>query len=260
MKILYGKKFLITGINNKFSIALGIANVMYLNGAELGFTYQNTKLKKKIKLLTKHLDPKFYLCCDVSNSNSIKSLFLKISNFWNSFNGIIHCIAYVNKSQLSGDYLDVITKLDFQQANDITSYSFVEMAKFSKNMLEIGSVLLTISYLGSIRVVPFYNTMGVAKASLEANVRYIAASLGKKKIRVNAISSGPIKTISSYSIKNFNKILETYKQNSPIPKLVTSKDIGNVASFLCSNFSNGITGQVIYVDNGFNIVSCYANR
>ncbi|CAL4042731.1 Enoyl-[acyl-carrier-protein] reductase [NADH] FabI [Buchnera aphidicola (Tetraneura ulmi)] len=255
MKILSGKKFLITGVNNKFSIALGIANIMYLHGAELGFSYQNIRLKKKIKFLTKHLNPKFFLCCDVSNSNSIRSLFSKMSNFWDSFNGIIHCIAYVDKSQFSGDYLDVVTKLNFQEANNITSYSFVEMAQFGKNMLARGSVLLTISYLGSVRVVPFYNTMGVVKASLEANVRYIASSLGKKKIRVNAISSGPIKTTSSYSIRNFNKILETYRKKSPIPRLVTTKEIGNVASFLCSDFSNGITGQVIYVDNGFNIIS-----
>ncbi|CAL4321824.1 Enoyl-[acyl-carrier-protein] reductase [NADH] FabI [Buchnera aphidicola (Neophyllaphis podocarpi)] len=254
MKLLSGKKILITGITNKMSIAYGIAKTMHEHDAILSFTYQNIKIKNKIKKLTKEFKSTLLINCDVTSDTSIKKLFLTLSKKWNTFDCIVHSIAYSPNYQLYGSYIDSINRNDFQTVHDITSYSFVALAKYGINYLNSGSSLITISYLGSQRAIQNYNIMGVAKASLESNVRYMSKDLGPMNIRVNAISSGPIKTISSSCIKNFRRVFSDNASNSPLRKNVTIKDIGNVAVFLSSNLSSSITGQIIYVDGGFSII------
>ncbi|WP_343189699.1 enoyl-ACP reductase FabI [Buchnera aphidicola] len=252
-KILLGKKILITGVSNKLSIAYGIAKIIRSYGAKLAFSYYPEKNKKKVIKLANLFKSNIVFFCDVKKDDSIKNFFFNLSKIWKKFDGIIHSIAFASKSQLSGNYLDVLTRKDFILSHEISSYSFSALAKESKDMLNNFSSLITISYIGSNRVVPNYNVMGLAKASLESNVRYMAFSLGKNNIRVNAISSNPIKTVSSYCIKNFKKIMDHSIKNSFIKTPIDTLKIGNSAVFLLSELSSGITGQVIYVDGGFNI-------
>ncbi|MCV2528872.1 MAG: enoyl-ACP reductase [Candidatus Lightella neohaematopini] len=256
MNLLLNKKILVTGVSSKYSIAYGIAKTLRKFGASLIITCQNEKLKLRIEKILISLDPIDIITCDVSQDSEIDLLFVKISKIWSKFDGLIHSIAYVNNKQLSDDYIKVINRHDFIKAHEISSYSFAALSKASFNMLNTNSSLVTITYLGSKKVVPNYNIMGIAKASLEANVRYIAYSMGKNNIKVNAISSGPIKTISSYKIKDFKNMFSYYINHNCIKKEITIDNIGNVAVFLCSELSNGITGEVINVDNGFNILSC----
>lgn len=255
MGILKGKKILITGIYNSRSIAFGIAQSMYHQQAELGFVCQNEKISNKIKDLVSEMKSNFILSCDVSNDENIKKLFFNVSKVWKKFDGLVHCIAYCPKKYLNGDFIDNITRKGFNISHEISSYSFLGMVKECRKMLNSFSSLVTLSYLGAKKVVPNYNIMGLAKASLEANVRYMAYTLGENNIRVNTISCGPIKTVSSYNIKNFNKINNFHHSSSFIKNLITAENIGNVASFLLSNLSYGITGSVIYVDHGVNISS-----
>lgn len=253
--ILKGKKILISGISNNLSIAFGIAKVMYSHGAQLAFTCKNNKLKRRILSFSSELGSDIVIPCDVIDDRNIKRLFFELSDIWKTFDGFIHSIAFASKYSLSGNYINTTTRDIFQTAHNISSYSFLAMCRECKKMLNKNASLVTLSYLGAQRVVPNYNVMGLAKASLESNVRYMANSLGSDNIRVNAISAGPIKTVSSFSIKKFKKILNVYHSMAPIRRSITSEDIGNTASFLCSNLSNGITGQIIYVDGGFNITS-----
>lgn len=253
MGFLKGKKILITGILNEKSIAFGIAKAMYTQGAEIGIVCQNKKISKKVKHVISDFNISFNLFCDVSNDQEIKKLFLTLSKIWNKFDGLVHSIAFCSKEQLRGDFIKNTTRERFNLCHEISSYSFLGMVKECRNMLNPSSSLLTLSYLGSQRIIPNYNLMGLAKASLEANVRYMAYSLGKDDIRVNCISFSPIKTLSSYQIQDFNKFKKIYDSSSLIKKRITSENIGNVASFLCSDLSDGITGSIIYVDNGFNI-------
>ncbi|CAL4042918.1 Enoyl-[acyl-carrier-protein] reductase [NADH] FabI [Buchnera aphidicola (Pemphigus populi)] len=253
--MLKGKKILITGISNKFSIAFGIAKVMYAHGAELAFTCRDNQSKKKILSFASELGSNIVVICNVTKDKNIKNLFAQLFNIWGTFDGFVHSIAFASKINLSGNYVNTITKSIFETAHNISSYSFVAMARECKDILNKNSSLVTLSYLGSQRVVPYYNVMGLAKASLESNMRYMANALGSNDIRVNAISSAPIKTVSACGIKKFKKILNIYPSMAPIRKPITSKDIGNTASFLCSDLSRGITGQIIYVDGGFNITS-----
>lgn len=255
MGMLNNKKILITGIANKLSIGYGIASAMHREGAELALTFQNEKLKDRVLNCAKELNIKIVLPCDVSKDENIKNLFIELYKKWEKFDGFIHSIAFAPSNQLSGNYIDAINRDGFNIAHNISSYSFVALAKESKNMLNKNSSLTTISYIGSKIAVPNYNVMGLAKASLEANVKYMASSMGKNSIRVNAISSGPIKTLASYGIKNFREMLKNYKKVIPLRRLITIEEIGNVAAFLSSDFSSGITGQTIYVDGGFNISS-----
>lgn len=255
MGMLENKKFLITGIANKFSIGYGIAKSMSKEGADLAITYQNEKLKSRVESCAKKLKSSIVLECDVSNDKNIKNLFFELSKRWKKFDGFIHSIAFAPSSQLTGDYIDSVNRKGFIIAHDISSYSFVAMAKACKNMLNKHSSLITITYIGSNLVVPNYNVMGLAKASLEANVKYMAHSMGSHNVRVNAISAGPIKTLASCGIKNFRKMLFNYEKVIPLRRLITTKEIGNVASFISSELSSGITGQIIYVDGGFNILS-----
>ncbi|WP_348769574.1 enoyl-ACP reductase [Buchnera aphidicola] len=253
MGFLKGKKIIITGIYNERSIALGISKALYKQKAQLIFVCQNKKIISKIKHLISSMSINTIFFCDVSNDQNIKELFFNIKKIWKNFDGFVHSIAYCPKEQMCQDFIDSSNRKSFNLAHEISSYSFLSMARESKNMLNKFSSLITLSYLGSQRVLANYNMMGLAKASLESNIRYMAESLGKKNIRVNGISPGPIKTISSYQIKNFCKIQKYQKSASLIQNYVTIQQIGNVAAFLCSNLSIGITGSVIYVDNGFNV-------
>ncbi|QNS01962.1 MAG: enoyl-ACP reductase [Buchnera aphidicola (Pentalonia nigronervosa)] len=255
MGFLKNKKILITGISNSRSIAFSIAKAMYAQTAELGFMCYNDNISKKIKSLVDFMRPKFIFSCDLSQDKSIENLFFNIHKIWKTFDGLVHAVAYSPRDHLKGDFIQNTSRIGFNITHEISSYSFLGLTKACRNMLNRYSSLLTLSYLGSCKVVPNYNVMGLAKASLEANMRYMAYTLGKDDIRVNAISSGPIKTISSHQIRNFRKI-KTYSESSEIIKNHTlSENIGHISAFLLSNLSNGITGSVIYVDNGVNIFS-----
>ena len=250
--MLNNKKIVITGIANKFSIAYGIAKSMSRNGAELAFLYQNERLLKKIKPLAEDLGVETLVECDVSSDASIAKAFQAIKSKWGNIDGLVHSIGFAPTDQLEGDFTEVTTREGFQIAHDISSYSFTALAKAALPVLNENSALLTLTYLGSIQSLPNYNVMGLAKASLEANTRFLAASLGKKGIRVNAISAGPIKTLAASGVKNFRSMLSEYAERAPLGRTVTTDEVGNVAAFLCSDLASGITGEITYVDAGFN--------
>tara|TARA_X000000950_G_scaffold288290_1_gene404302 strand:+ start:1410 stop:2198 length:789 start_codon:yes stop_codon:yes gene_type:complete len=249
---LKNKKILISGLANKYSIAAGIAECMHREGAELAFTYQNERLLKNLEPIAKSCDSDILIKCDVADDNSINKAFNELSNSWSSFDGLVHSIGYAPADQLEGNFVDVTTREGFKIAHDISSYSFTALAKAAKPMLKVNSALLTLTYLGSIQTLPNYNVMGLAKASLEANTRFLAASMGKDNIRVNAISAGPIKTLAASGVKNFRKMLNQHSQRAPLGRTVTTEEVGNVAAFLCSDLASGITGEITYVDAGFN--------
>ncbi|UAJ65481.1 SDR family oxidoreductase [Candidatus Schneideria nysicola] len=255
MGFLSGKRIVITGIASNHSIAYGIAKVMYREGASLAFSYQNNRLKERIEKLSTEFESNIVLPCDVSDDKSIETFFVKLSATWENFDGFIHAIAYSPPSQLQGDFIDVVNRQDYAMTHDISAYSFVAMAKISRNMLVENASLVTLTYLGSERAIPYYNVMGTAKAALEANTRYLAYSMGRKGIRVNAISAGPIRTVAASGIKNFKKMLSYYKESTPLRRSISLEEIGNVAAFLCSDLSSGITGEIIHVDGGFNITA-----
>jgi len=257
--MLKGKKFLITGVANKFSIATGIAKAMHNNGAELAFAYQNERLLRNLKPIAESLDSNMLIECDVSSDQSIEQMFTKIRESWDSFDGFVHSIGFAPSDQLEGDFTEVTTREGFKIAHDISSYSLTALAKAALPYLNNDSAILTLTYLGSIQTLPNYNVMGLAKASLEANTRFLAASLGDKGIRVNAISAGPIKTLAASGVKNFRSMLENYAEKSPLGRTVTSEEVGNVAAFLCSNLASGITGEITFVDAGFNIAALPVN-
>tara|TARA_Y100001949_G_scaffold173570_1_gene179413 strand:+ start:373 stop:1164 length:792 start_codon:yes stop_codon:yes gene_type:complete len=258
--LLKNKKILITGIANKYSIAAGIAESMHKQGAELAFTYQNERLLKNIKPIANACDSDILIECDVSDDASIKASFERLKKSWVSFDGFVHSIGYAPSDQLEGDFLEVTNREGFKIAHDISSYSFTAMAKEAKSMLNENSALLTLTYLGSVQTMPNYNVMGLAKASLEANTRFLAASLGKHNIRVNAISAGPIKTLAASGVKNFRKMLSQHSKRAPLGRTVTAEEVGNTAAFLCSDFASGITGEITYVDAGFNISAMPLNE
>ncbi len=253
--LLKNKKILISGLANKYSIAAGIAAAMHREGAELAFTYQNERLLKNLIPIAEELGSKILIECDVSSDDSIKASFKDLNKSWDKFDGFVHSIGFAPADQLEGNFVDVTTREGFKIAHDISSYSFTAMAKEAKPMLNESSALLTLTYLGSVQTVPNYNVMGLAKASLEANTRFLAASLGKDNIRVNAISAGPIKTLAASGVKNFRKMLSEHSKVAPLGRTVTTEEVGNVASFLCSDYASGITGEITYVDAGFNIAA-----
>ena len=253
--MLKGKKFLITGVANKFSIATGIAKAMHNNGAELAFAYQNERLLRNLKPIAESLDSNMLIECDVSSDQSIEQMFTKLRESWDSFDGFVHSIGFAPSDQLEGDFTEVTTREGFKIAHDISSYSLTALAKAALPYLNNDSAILTLTYLGSIQTLPNYNVMGLAKASLEANTRFLAASLGDKGIRVNAISAGPIKTLAASGVKNFRSMLENYAEKAPLGRTVTIEEVGNVAAFLCSNLASGITGEITFVDAGFNIAA-----
>ena len=253
--MLQNKKILIAGLANKHSIAAGIAQAMHAQGAELAFTYQSERLKGNVEKIAAELGSDLLFECDVASDESISNMYQELSKKWKSFDGFVHSIGFAPANELEGNFVDAATREGFQIAHDISSYSFTAMAKGAKPMLNENAALLTLTYLGSMQSLPNYNVMGLAKASLEANTRFLAASMGKDNIRVNAISAGPIKTLAASGVKNFRKMLSEHSKIAPLGRTVTTEEVGNVASFLCSDYASGITGEITYVDAGFNIAA-----
>ena len=253
--LLNNKKALITGIASNRSIAYGIAKKLSENGAQLCLTYQNDNLKKRVDNVSQELQNNTLTYpCDLSSDDSIESLRKFVTEKYQKIDLIVHSAAFAPRELLSGDYLENVTREGFKVAHDVSSYSFAALAKSFKDTINQNGALLTLSYLGSERVVQNYNVMGLAKASLESNVRYMASSLGSKNIRVNAISAGPIKTLAASGITGFNEILKHVEEKAPLKRNITQEEVANAALFLLSEHSSGITGQTIYVDCGYNIV------
>jgi enoyl-[acyl-carrier protein] reductase I len=254
MGFLSGKRALIVGVASKYSIAYGIAEAMHREGAELAFTYQNDKLKKRVERFATQWGSELTFPCDVSHDEEIENVFTELKKHWDDgIDIIVHSVGFAPAHELDGNYVDVTTREGFKIAHDISSYSFVALAKAGKDMLEARQGnLLTLTYLGSVKVMPNYNVMGLAKASLEASVRYLANSMGPHQIRVNAISAGPIRTLAASGIKKFRKMLEYNEANTPLRRNVTIQEVGNAAAFLCSDLASGISGEILYVDGGFN--------
>ena len=256
--ILKNKKALIIGVASKRSIATSIASSFSQNGAEIALTYQNDKLKNRVEDIAANLENSEDILlhpCDLSSDSDIKQLKSYIKDKWSNIDIIIHSAAFAPRELLSGDFVDNITRDGFQIAHDISSYSFTALAKEFRDIINTGGSMITLSYLGSERVVKNYNVMGLAKASLESNVRYMSQSLGSDDIRVNAISAGPIKTLAAAGISGFNEILKHVEDKSALQRNITLEEVANTALFLASPRSSGITGQVIYVDAGFNIAA-----
>jgi len=253
MSFLEGKRALVIGVAGNRSIAWGIARAMHRQGAEVALTYQNERLKARVEKLAAELDSDITMPCDVEFDEQIDAAFGELGKRWDSLDILVHAVAFAPREALQGDYLDALTREAFRIAHDISSYSFAAVAKAARPMMQgRNGALLTLSYLGSERTVPNYNVMGPAKASLEANVRYMAVSLGAEGIRVNAISAGPIKTLAAAGIQDFRLLLEHAESRSPLRRNVTLDDVGNAAAFMCSDLASGITGEVTYVDAGIN--------
>jgi enoyl-[acyl-carrier protein] reductase I len=256
MALLAGKRVLVTGLLSNRSIAYGIAKAMQREGAQLAFTYQGEGVRERIEKIVTEFDSDLLFPCDVSNDNEIARCFDDLGKHWGSLDGIVHSIAFAPREALSGDYLESVNREAFRIAHDISSYSFAALAKAGMPLMQgRNGSLLTLTYLGAERVMPNYNVMGLAKASLEANVRFMASSLGPKGIRVNAISAGPIKTLAAAGIGNFGKLLSYTEKVAPLRRNVSITEVGNAAAFLCSDLASGITGEVIHVDAGFNTVA-----
>ncbi|HEV7912551.1 MAG TPA: enoyl-ACP reductase FabI [Albitalea sp.] len=251
MGFLAGKRFLITGILNHRSIAYGIARACHREGAELAFSYQGERFKDRIAEFAAEFGSRLTLELDVAEDAQIERAFGQLGEVWPEFDGFVHAIGFAPREAIAGDFLDGLSREAFRIAHDISAYSFPAMAKVAAPRLRTGASLLTLTYLGADRHVPGYNTMGLAKASLEASVRYLAASLGPKGVRVNGISAGPIKTLAASGIKGFGKILDVVATNAPLRRNVTIDDVGNVAAFLLSDLAAGMTSEITYVDGGF---------
>lgn len=253
MGFMNGKRVLIVGVASKLSIAYGIAAAMSREGAELAFTYQNEKLKKRVEEFAASFGSTLVFPCDVAQDSEIETLFSQLSEHWDNLDSLVHSVAYAPGDQLEGDFVDVTTREGFRIAHDISSYSLVALTKAAKPLLtKAQGNVLTLTYQGSERVLPSYNVMGLAKASLEANVRYLASSMGPLGVRVNAISAGPIRTLAASGIKNFRKMLAYNESATPLRRNVTIEEVGNAAAFLCSDLASGISGEIMYVDGGFN--------
>jgi len=258
MGFMTGKRALIVGLASKRSIAWGIAKAFAREGAELAFTYQNEKLKPRVERMAAELNSTITFPLDVANDNEIEAVLPSIENHWDNLNILVHSIGFAPRDQLSGTYVESVTREGFQIAHDISSYSLAALAKVTLPIMQNQeSAILTLSYLGAVRAVPNYNVMGLAKASLEANVRFLAADLGQKGIRVNGISAGAIKTLAAAGISDFRKMLSHMEKTSPLRRNVTPDDVGNAAAFLCSDLAAGITGEILYVDGGFNTIGMH---
>lgn len=253
MGFLAGKRLLITGVISNRSIAYGIAAACKREGAKLAFTYQNERIKDRVTEFAAEFASNLVFPCDVGSDEQIDALFAELGKHWDGLDGLVHSVAFAPKEALAGDYLSAVTRENFRIAHDISSYSFAALAKAALPMMEgRQAALLTLSYLGAIRSVPNYNVMGLAKASLESGVYYMAQSLGPKGIRVNAISAGPIKTLAASGIANFGEKLDIVAKNAPLRRNVTIEEVGNAAAFMLSDLASGITGEITYVDAGFN--------
>jgi enoyl-[acyl-carrier protein] reductase I len=260
MGFLAGKKILITGILSNRSIAYGVAHACAREGAELAFTYVNDDLKDRVVRIAAEFGTVPVLPCDVTKDEDIDALFAALASEWGGLDGLLHAIAFAPREALAGDFLDAMSRAAFAIAHDVSSYSFAALAKGARPLMQgRKAALVTLTYLGALRALPSYNVMGLAKASLEANVRYLAAGLGPEGIRVNGISAGPIKTLAAAGIGGFSKIQRFVERNAPLRRNVTIEEVGNVAAFLLSDLASGITGEITYVDSGFSIVAAGLN-
>ncbi|MGB3404479.1 MAG: enoyl-ACP reductase FabI [Microcoleaceae cyanobacterium] len=256
MLSLNGKNALVTGIANNRSIAWGIAQQLHAAGANLGVTYlpdEKGRFEKKVRELVEPLNPSLFLPCDVQNDQQVQSVFDTIQEKWGQLDILIHCLAFAGKDDLSGDFSQV-SREGFTRALDISAYSLVQLSAGAKPLMKDGGSIVTLTYLGGVRVVPNYNVMGIAKAALEMNVRYLASEMGQAGIRVNAISAGPIRTLASSAVGGILDMIHHVEETAPLGRTVTQLEVGNAAAFLCSDLSSGITGQVLYVDSGYNIM------
>ncbi|MEB4590744.1 enoyl-ACP reductase [Candidatus Thiothrix sp. Deng01] len=255
MGFLAGKRALITGVASDRSIAYGIAEAMHREGAELAFTYQNDKLKSRVEKTAAAFGSSIAIPCDVASDESIEAAFKELGEHWDGLDIVVHSIAFAPKEQLAGSIVDNTTRTGSQIAHDISAYSFLALARYAKPLMagRNGS-LLALSYLGAVAAIPNYNVMGMAKASLEAAVRFMAADLGPQGIRVNAVSAGPIRTLAASGISGFKKMLDYFEKYAPLRRNVTIEEVGNTAAFLCSDLASGITGEITYVDGGWNIL------
>jgi len=252
MGFLAGKRLLITGVLNNRSIAYGVARACHREGAELAFSYQGERFKERIAEYAAEFGSTLIFDCDVGSDEQIAALADGLKAAWpEGFDGFVHSIGFAPREAIAGDFLEGLSRESFRIAHDISAYSFPALAKATLPQLRPNSALLTMTYLGAVRAVPAYNTMGLAKASLEASVRYLASSVGPKGVRVNGISAGPIKTLAASGIKGFGKLLGVFEENSPLRRTVTIDDVGNVAAFLLSDLASGMTGEISYVDAGF---------
>ncbi|MEH2311888.1 MAG: enoyl-ACP reductase FabI [Nostoc sp.] len=253
---LTGKNALITGIANNRSIAWGIAQQLHKAGANLGITYlpdERGKMEKKVAELVESLNPSLFLPCNVQNDQQIQSTFEAIRDQWGKLDILIHCLAFASKDDLSGDFSQT-SRSGFNTALEISTYSLVQLSGAAKPLMTDGGSIVTLTYLGGVRAIPNYNVMGVAKAGLEISVRYLAAELGPQNIRVNAISAGPIRTLASSAVGGILDMIHHVEEVAPLRRTVTQLEVGNAAAFLCSDLSSGITGQVLYVDAGYEIM------
>lgn len=255
MGFLAGKKLLITGLLSNRSIAYGIAKACHAQGAELAFSYMGERFKDRITEFAKEFNSELVFDCDVSSDEQIQRMFADLSNTWNTFDGFVHAIGFAPREAIAGNFLDGLSRENFNTALDISAYSFPAMAKAALPYLNDKSALLTLTYLGALRSVPNYNTMGVAKAALEASIRYLAEALGSmedgRSIRVNGISAGPIKTLAASGIKDFSKLLSFMATSCPLRRNITIEEVGNVAAFMLSDLASGMTAEISYVDCGF---------
>jgi len=255
MSLMQGKRVLIVGVASPRSIAWGIAKAMHREGAELAFTYQNDKLRSRVEKIAEECGSNICLPCDVASDEQIDSVFSHLKQTWGAMDCVIHSVGFAPREQLEGGFVDAVSREGFAIAHDISAYSFAALAKAAKPLMQgRDASLLTLSYLGSVRAMPSYNVMGLAKASLEACTRYLAQSMGPDGIRVNAISAGPIKTLAAAGISQFRNMLDHVERCAPLKRTITAEEVGNVAAFLCSDYASGITGEVTYVDAGYNIL------
>ena len=256
MGFLQDKRVLVTGVASNRSIAYGVAQAMQREGAEIALTYQTEKLKSRVEDLAAKCGSEVVLPLDVASDEQIDDAFRTLSGHWDGLDAIVHSIGFAPREQLEGEYIEAVTREGFAIAHDISSYSFAALAKAGRGMMQgRDGALLTMSYLGAVRAVPNYNVMGIAKASLEANVRYLAASLGPEGTRVNAISAGPIRTLAASGIADFRAMLKQVEERTPLRRNVTIEEVGNAAAFLCSDLASGITGETTFVDAGSNIMA-----
>jgi enoyl-[acyl-carrier protein] reductase I len=256
MGFLAGRKVLVTGLVSNRSIAYGVARAARREGAELAFTYQGERVRDRVTKLAEQFASDLVLPCDVADDAQIAAVFTELAKRWDGLDGLVHSIAFAPREALAGEFLDSLSREGFRIAHEISSYSFPALAKAARPMMRgRPAALLTLTYLGAVRAVPHYNVMGLAKASLEAGVRYLAQDLGPHGIRVNGISAGPIRTLAAAGIAHFGKLLGFHQRMAPLKRNVTIDDVGNAAAFLLSDLANGITGEVLYVDSGFSHIA-----
>jgi len=253
---LTGKKALVTGIANNRSIAWGIAQQLHAAGAEIGVTYlpdEAGKFEKKVRTLIEPLNPTLFLPCNVQDDAQIATTFEEVKAQWGNFDILIHCLAFANRDDLTGEFVNT-SRDGFKMALEISSYSLTVLAQAARPLLNAGGAIVTLTYLGGVKVVPNYNVMGIAKAALEMSVRYLAAELGPQNIRVNAISAGPIRTLASSAVGGILEMIHHVEAIAPLRRTVTQTEVGNAAAFLCSDLASGVTGQILYVDSGYEIM------